>query len=65
MHIFLESGFILREYIIKIQHKTKATREVWRGSYDFYKIAHEHLLVFRKPDNDEKVRQFIYSMDLL
>jgi DNA modification methylase len=65
MHIFLESGFILREYIIKIQHKTKATREVWRGRYDFYKIAHEHLLVFRKPDNDEKVRQFIYSMDLL
>lgn len=65
MHIFLECGFILREYIIKVQHKTKATREVWRGNYDFYKIAHEHLLVFRKPDTTEKIRQFIYSMDLL
>ncbi len=65
LHIFLDSGFILREYIIKVQHKTKATREVWRGNYDFYKIAHEHLLVFRKPDRSEKIRQFVYSMDLL
>ncbi len=65
MHIFLDSGFILREYIIKVQHKTKATREVWRGNYDFYKIAHEHLLVFRKPESSEKIRQFAYSMDLL
>ena len=50
LHIFLNAGFILKEDIIKVQHKTKQTREVWGGSYyDFYKIAHEHLYVFRKP----------------
>ncbi len=65
MHIFLETGFILREYIIKVQHRTKATREVWRGNYDFYKIAHEHLLIFRKPTGNEKINRLIYSYNLL
>ena len=65
MHIFLEHGFILREYIIKVQHNMKTTREVWKGNHDFYKIAHEHLLVFRKPKKDERVKRYIYSMDLL
>ncbi len=65
LHIFLESGFILKDYIIKIQHNTKATRERWLGSYDFYKIAHEHLLIFRKPGKDEKISHFRYSTNLL
>lgn len=52
---FLDVGFILREDIIKLQHKMKSTRERWRGrKYDFYLIAHEHLYVFRKPTNDER-----------
>jgi SAM-dependent methyltransferase len=54
---FLESGFVLREDIIKRQWKTKTTREAWRSSkLDFYKIAHEHLYVFRKPSSDEDRR---------
>jgi DNA modification methylase len=60
---FLEAGFILKEDIIKLQHKTKSTRERWRGhKYDFYKIAHEHLYVFRKPTKDESVSACKYSL---
>ena len=29
---FLDVGFILREDVIKIQHKMKSTREKWRSS---------------------------------
>jgi DNA modification methylase len=54
---FLDAGFVLREDIVKLQWKTKTTRERWRSSkLDFYKIAHEHLYVFRKP-NDESERK--------
>jgi DNA modification methylase len=60
--VFLEAGFVLKEDIIKIQHNTKTTREKWKGSnYDFYKIAHEHLYIFRKLLPDEKLRDFKYS----
>jgi len=60
---FLEAGFILREDVIKLQHKTKTTREKWRGSkYDFLKIAHEHLYVFRKPAEGEKTTQHKHSL---
>lgn len=59
---FLDVGFILREDIIKLQHKMKTTREKWAGSkYDFYLIAHEHLFVFRKPDSGEKLSEHRYS----
>ena len=59
---FLENGFVLKEDIIKLQHKTKVTREKWRGhKYDFYKIAHEHLYVFRKPSADERLSEYKYS----
>ncbi|MEM2759721.1 MAG: DNA methyltransferase [Nitrososphaerales archaeon] len=65
LHIFLHAGFILKEDIIKVQHKTKRTREVWSGSnYDFYKIAHEHLYVFRKPSWNEKIAQYKHSKNL-
>jgi DNA modification methylase len=51
---FLRGGFVLKEDIIKIQHGTKSGREKWnRHSYDFYKIGHEHLYVFRKPRAEE------------
>ena len=60
---FLEAGFVLKEDIIKLQHKTKTTRERWRGhAYNFYKIAHEHLLVFRKPTDDERTSRLKYSL---
>lgn len=60
---FLDAGFVLREDIIKIQHNTKTTREKWKGSnYDFYKIAHEHLYIFRKILPNENPRDFKYSV---
>jgi len=59
---FLDAGFVLREDIIKLQHRMKGTREKWRGStYDFYLIAHEHLYVFRKPAEGEDLKDYRYS----
>jgi DNA modification methylase len=59
---FLNVGFILKEDIIKIQHNTEASRDTWRAKYyDFYKIAHEHLYVFRKPEIGEKLSEYKYS----
>ena len=80
MQQFLKAGFILKEDIIKLQWKTKATREKWIGIYkngetswvkppkdkrkwvDFYLIAHEHLFIFRKPKEGEKLRDFNHSI---
>lgn len=63
MGAFLEASFILREDIIKLQHKMKSTRERWAGDrYDFYLIGHEHLYVFRKPDEGERTTKFKASM---
>jgi DNA modification methylase len=62
MQQFLDSGFALREDIIKRQWKTKTTRERWRSSkLDFYKIAHEHLYVFRKPSSEEEYKSMKLS----
>jgi hypothetical protein len=58
LEAFRDAGFILKEDIIKLQHNTKTTREKWKGKYDFYKIAHEHLFVFRKSNTSEKIAQF-------
>jgi len=56
---FLESGFLIREDIMKIQHKMKSTRELWSGSkYDFLLLAHEHLFVFRKLAAGESLSPF-------
>ncbi|MEM1945524.1 MAG: DNA methyltransferase [Candidatus Caldarchaeum sp.] len=53
MMVFLKAGFILAEDIIKLQHKMKTTRELWRAqrfeTYGFHKVVHEHLYIFRKP----------------
>jgi len=54
---------ILREDIIRIQHKMKSTREKWRGTkYDFYLLAHEHLYIFRKPATGEMISEFRNSV---
>jgi DNA modification methylase len=64
LQAFLSVGFILKEDIIKIQHKTMTTRQKWwRHDYDFYKIAHEHVYVFRKPAKDEKTTALKYSKE--
>lgn len=62
LQAFLGAGFILKEDIIKLQHKMMSTREMWRGhKYDFYKIAHEHLYILRKPARGEKTNPLKYS----
>lgn len=62
LEVFLDVGFFLREDIIKLQWKTKTTRERWRGSqYKFYKIAHEHLYIFRKPSLGERPSMYKHS----
>jgi len=62
LRVFLSVGFILKEDIIKLQHTTITTRQRWRGhGYDFYKIAHEHIYVFRKPALYEKTASLRYS----
>ncbi len=58
---FLQAGFVLKEEIIKLQHKTKSSASWSSEPHGFYKIAHEHLYVFRKPDKNENVSPFKYS----
>jgi DNA modification methylase len=62
LEVFLDAGFILKEDIVKLQWKTKTTRERWKGKkHKFYKIAHEHLYIFRKPNEREKLTPFKHS----
>mgnify|MGYP000356635441 CR=1 FL=1 len=50
LEIFLDAGFILKEEVIKIQHKMKTTREVWNKikDRDFLLIYHEKGNLFLK-----------------
>jgi len=62
MQEFLNTGFVLREDVIKLQWKTKTTREKRRSEkLDFYRIAHEHLFVFGKPAADREYRRLRLS----
>jgi DNA modification methylase len=49
--ILLDVGFVLREEVVKIQHKMKTTREVWSKlrDRDFLLIYHEKLFILEKP----------------
>ncbi|MDG6949864.1 MAG: DNA methylase [Nitrososphaerota archaeon] len=59
---FLAAGFLLKEDIIKIQHQTRSSQQRWiQRNYDFYKIAHEHLYVLRKPARGENVVDYKFS----
>jgi DNA modification methylase len=64
MDRFLKAGFILREDIIKVQWKMKSTRERWSAGVerDFMLIYHEHLFIFRKPDENENLSKYRGSM---
>lgn len=63
LQMFLDAGFILKEEVVKIQHKMKTTREVWNKikERDFLLIYHEKLFILRKPENGEKLSKFKYS----
>jgi len=66
LQIFLDVGFILKEEVIKIQHRMKTTREVWSKlkDRDFLLIYHEKLFIFRKPSLEEKTNDTKYSRKL-
>ncbi len=63
LKVFLDKGFILKEEIIKIQHKMKTTREVWSRirKRDFLLIYHEKLFIFRKPVDEGEYKKYKYS----
>lgn len=63
LKVFLSAGFILKEEVIKIQHKMKATREIWSKmkDKDFLLIYHEKLFIFRKPVNIDDLNKHKYS----
>jgi SAM-dependent methyltransferase len=63
---FLETGFILKEDIIKLQWNMKVTRERWlnKQKKDFLLIAHEHLFVLRKPRDEDERQFYINSVKL-
>ncbi|MCG8541552.1 MAG: site-specific DNA-methyltransferase [Clostridia bacterium] len=51
MQEFINSGFVLKEIVIKEQHNCK-TNNFWYGKsieYNFLLISHEYLFIFRKP----------------
>ena len=66
LNAFLRAGFILKEEVIKIQHKMKITREVWQKikERDFLLIYHEKLFIFRKPQNEEERIKLRHSAGL-
>jgi len=51
----LDVGFVLKEEVIKIQHKMKTTREVWSKlkDRDFLLIYHEKLFILEKPKHKD------------
>ncbi len=66
LRVFLSAGFILKEEVIKIQHRMKTTREVWqkmRGR-DFLLIQHEKLFIFEKPGDEREKKKLKYSMGI-
>lgn len=49
MNIFIKTGFILKEIIIKEQHNCKKTKYWENKGIDFYLLAHEYIFIFKKP----------------
>lgn len=66
LQMFLNAGFILKEEVVKIQHKMKTTREVWNKikERDFLLIYHEKLFILRKPEKGEKISRYKYSRSI-
>ncbi|MDY0387323.1 MAG: DNA methyltransferase [Methanolobus sp.] len=57
MQCFLESGFILKENIIKHQWNTSGYKFWNQKSNNFHLIAHEHLFVFKKPKDKNELQK--------
>ncbi|MEM3369606.1 MAG: DNA methyltransferase [Candidatus Micrarchaeia archaeon] len=60
---FLNAGFILKEDVIKLQHKMFGTIKWRRKNNNFLLIAHEHLFVFRKPKTGENITMYKESQE--
>jgi DNA modification methylase len=60
--ILLDVGFVLKEEVVKVQHKMKTTREVWSRlrDRDFLLIYHEKLFILEKPRHRDQ--ELKYSM---
>lgn len=64
MEAFLNAGFILKEDIVKRQWQCKATG-FWVNKskqHNFLLIMHEHLFIFRKPEEKEELKKYSESM---
>lgn len=62
MQQFLKEGFMLKEDIIKAQWNCDST-PMWKNSENkFLLTMHEHLFVFRKPSEQENLRDYKNSM---
>jgi len=60
---FLQSNFVLKEEIIKIQHNCTYSKR-WEDNaqkWGFFLIMHEHLFVFRKPAENESLTKIKWS----
>lgn len=58
IQVFLDTGFRLKELVIKRQHNCKTTG-FWKEKsvlYNFLLLAHEYLPIFEKPENGESPR---------
>ncbi len=64
LEILLSTGFILREEVVKIQHKMKTTRELWSRMRNrgFLLIYHEKLFIARKPLDPSEYKKYVNSM---
>jgi hypothetical protein len=59
----LKIGFILKEEIIKAQHNCVYSQRWLKSAekYGFYLIMHEHLYIFRKPQENENLSKLRWS----
>ncbi len=64
LEFILQTGFILKEEIVKIQHKMKTTREFWQKikKRDYLLIYHEKLFIARKPESENEYKVYKYSI---
>lgn len=64
METFLDTGFILKEDVMKHQWNCKATGFWLEHSkkYNFLLLMHEHLLIFRKPKEGESLKEYEESI---
>ncbi len=63
LQVLLKAGFIVKEEVVKIQHKMKTTREKWTRlkDRDFLLIYHEKLFILRKPESINEYKRYRYS----